>query len=304
MILLELKGFDKIEVDNYTFYRMILMKKKRKETRMKTGGLQAIFFIVLANLVSLPAFGDSSTVEMESRILDKFDGSPYVVDGEEHRYTWKVAASKFATKTPEQTFPVIGVIGTGPLAITRNAGDAGAKSLGIQGAFDRSGFNWIDIYPTLADDTDGSPAEIPLLGRTRFIDVWAWGSNLNYSLEAYIRDNRGVMHVIPMGTLRFAGWRNLRSAVPSGIPMVSNVIPRSTHATTFVKFRVWTDPNERTYVDIERDKLGKVLKIVPFYLYLTQLKVLSDVYETVYDGDELANPKTTTKLWSSGSDSQ
>lgn len=264
---------------------------------MKKGNLRAVFGIVLANLVSLPVFGDASTVEMESRVLDKFDGTAYVVDGEEYHFTWRVVASKFTTKTADQTFPIAGVIGTGPLALVRAAGDTGAKSLGIQGAFDRTGFNWIDIYPTRADDTDQQPIEIPLLGRTRFIDVWAWGSNLNYNLEAYFRDNRGVVHTIPMGSLKFVGWRNLRSAIPSGIPMVSNIVPRSTHASTFVKFRLWTDPKERTYVDIERDKRGKITRIVPFYVYLTQIKVLSDVYESVFDGDELAHPKTTSRLW-------
>lgn len=267
---------------------------------MKEGNLRAVLGIVLANLVSLPVFGDSSTVELVSRVLDKFDGSAYVVDGEEYKYTWKVAASKFTTKTSEQAFPIINVIGTAPLAIERQAGDAGAKSLGIQGAFDRTGFNWIDIYPTRADDADSMPAEIPLVGRTRFIDIWVWGSNLNYRLEAYIRDNRGVMHTIPLGSLKFTGWRNLRSAVPTGIPMISNVTPRSTHATTFVKLRLWTDPKEKTYVDVERDKAGKITKIVPFYMYLCQLKVLSDVYETVYDGDVLADPKKINELWSGG----
>ncbi|MDR2481031.1 MAG: flagellar filament outer layer protein FlaA [Spirochaetaceae bacterium] len=265
---------------------------------MKKGSLQVIFLVVLANLIILPAFGDGSTVEMSSRILEKFDGTPYVVDGEEYHYTWKTVASRFITKIADQSFPVVNVISSAPMALTRAAGEAGAKSLGIQGAFDRQGFNWIDIYPTLTDDPDGNPAEIPLLGRTRFIDIWVWGSNLNYTLEAYIRDNRGVIHTISMGNLKFTGWRNLRSAIPSGIPMVSNIIPRSTHASTFVKFRLWTDPRERTYVDIERDKAGKITKIVPFYVYLTQLKVLSDVYETIYDGDELADPKNTTKLWS------
>ncbi|MDR2509782.1 MAG: flagellar filament outer layer protein FlaA [Spirochaetaceae bacterium] len=265
---------------------------------MKRGGMQAIFVFALASLVILPVFGDASTVEMESRILDKFDGTPYVVDGEEYHYSWKAVGSRFTTQSGEQKFPILNVISTAPMSLNRIAGEGGAKSLGLQGAFDRNGFNWIDIYPTLADDADSSPVEIPLLGRTRFIDIWAWGSNLNYRLEAYIRDNRGVIHSIPMGSLKYTGWKNLRSAIPNGIPMVSNVIPRSTHATTFVKFRLWTDPRERTYVDIERDKMGKIIKIVPFYLYLAQLKVLSDIYETVYDGDELANPKTTTRLWS------
>jgi hypothetical protein len=265
---------------------------------MKKGNLLAVFGIVLANLVRLPAFGDAGTVEMESRILDKFDGTPYVVDGEEYRYTWKAVASKFTTKTSEQTFPVINVITTAPMAIARQTAEA--KSLGVQGAFDRNGFNWIDIYPTRSDDADQQPAEIPLLGRTRFIDLWVWGSNLNYRLEAYIRDNRGVMHTIPLGSLKYTGWKNLRSAVPTGIPMVSNITPRSTHATTFVKLRLWTDPKERTYVDIERDKTGKITKIVPFYVYFSQLKVLSDIYDNIYDGDELSNPKKINQLWSGG----
>lgn len=266
---------------------------------MKRGSLKAVFSIFLAGVLCLPAFADAHTEDIESRILDKFDGTPYVVDGEEYHYTWKTAASRFITKgATGQTFPALGIIGTAPMALARHAGEGGAKSLGLQGSFDRNGYNWIDIYPTLADDTDANPVEIPLLGRTRFIDIWVWGSNLSYRLEAYIRDNRGVIHTIPMGNLKFTGWKNLRSAVPTGIPMVSNTIPRSTHATTFVKLRLWTDPKERTYVDIERDKQGKVTKIVPFYVYFSQLKVLSDVYETVFDGDELANPKTTTKLWS------
>jgi hypothetical protein len=117
-------------------------------------------------------------------------------------------------------------------------------------------------------------------------------------LEAYVRDNQGIMHMIPMGSLRYTGWKNLRVAVPNGIPMVSNVLPRSTHNTTFVKFRVWTNPNERTYVDLTRDSNGKITKLVPFYVYFAQLKVLSDIYESVYDGDLLAEPLEVEKVWS------
>jgi hypothetical protein len=256
-------------------------------------GARAACVIILASLAVLPAFADDNTVELTSIVIDTLNGA-YVVDGVEYHYTWKVEASKWKSKTADQSFPVIAPVQTGPVAITRQ--NAEQKSIGIQGSFDRHGYNWIDIYPT-AVDGDGAPAEIPLRGRTRFIDVWAWGSNLNYHLEAYLRDNRGVIHTLPVGSLKFVGWRNLRATVPTSIPMVATIIPRSTHAVTFVKFRLWTDPRERTYIDVQRDRRGQVTKIIPFYVYLSNVKVLTDIYETIYDGDELSYPENTAKLW-------
>jgi hypothetical protein len=267
---------------------------------MKKGSLAAIFSILFLGSVAVSASADGNTVEMTSRVIENFDGSPYVVDGEEYRYAWQAVGSKYATKTNDQSFPQVAVVNAAPLTLERLAGETGAKSLGVQGAFSRSGFNWIDIYPTISGGEGGQPAEIPLLGRSRAIDVWVWGSNLNYYLEAYIRDNKGMVHVIPLGSLRYLGWKNLRSNIPESIPMIASQIPRSTHAVTFVKFRLWTEPNEKTFLNVEHDAAGKVTKIIPFYLYIAQLKVLTDVYETVYDGDTLANPKTVNELWSSG----
>jgi hypothetical protein len=267
---------------------------------MKKGNFKAVFSTLLLGILSaLPVYSDSGTVEMASRILDNFEGTAYVVDGEEYHYDWKAVASKLTTKTASQTFPIVNSrVSTAPMALQRLASEAGseAKSLGVQGSFDRPGYNWIDVYPTI-EGGDGQAVEIPLLGRTRVIDMWVWGSNLNYSIEAYIRDTKGVMHVIPMGSLRYVGWKNLRSNVPESIPMVSNVVPRSTHASTFVKLRVWADPKERSYVDVIRDGQGKIASIIPFYIYIDQIKVLADIYETIYDGDILANPRIVKGLW-------
>jgi hypothetical protein len=261
---------------------------------MKTGSSKLFCLVLFVSLSAVPAFSDSNTVALESIILDNFDGTPYVLDGVEYKYTWKVSGSKFSTKTDAQTFPIISPVATAPQALLRQKPDI--KSIGIQGAFDRHGYNWIDIYPTLADG-DGQPAEIPLQGRTRVIDVWVWGSNLNYSIEAYIRDNRGMIHAIPLGSLKYIGWQNLRADVPTAIPMIAAILPRSIEDTKFIKFRLWTSPEERSYVSVKRDINGKITEIVPFYVYISQLKVLADIYETVYDGDELAYPKNTEKLW-------
>jgi hypothetical protein len=270
---------------------------------MKKGNLIAVFPVFFLGLLVAPAFADGSTVEILSRVLDNFDGTPYVLnegflpDGTasnvEHRYTWQAVASKYTTKTADQSFPQVGIVNTAPIALQRAGGPNGGKSLGIQGSFDRRGYNWVDIYPTEADVR----TEIPLLGRTRAIDVWVWGANLNYTLEAYIRDNRGMIHIIPLGSLRYIGWKNLRANVPEGIPLVANVMPRGTYDTSFVKFRLWTDPNERTYLGLERDAQGGISKIIPFYVYIAQLKVLTDVFESIYDGDQLGNPRYIEQLW-------
>jgi len=272
---------------------------------MTQGKFKAIFSFVIIGIFAIPlAFADSNTIEMESRILDNFDGTPYTVGGEQYHYTWKAVASKFTTKNGAQVFPIYQIVDTAPTTLARIAQSEGktAKSFGVQGCFDRRGYNWIDIYPTITGG-DGSPTEIPLLGRTRALDLWVWGSNLRYYFEAYIRDNQGMIHVIPMGSLYYEGWKNLRATIPESIPMVSKIIPRSTSLTTFVKFRLWTSPGERTFLDVKRDARGNILSIIPFYLYIAQVKVLSDVYETVYDGDALADPTETEKIWSESASS-
>jgi hypothetical protein len=250
-----------------------------------------VLFVCLA---AQTAFADNNTVALQSIILDNFDGTEYTVDNETYIYDWKTVGSRYSTKAGETQYPRVGYIKTGPQALTRLAQTAGkeAISLGLQGSFDRHGYNWADIYPTVQGGDGTTPAEIPLWGRPHYIDIWVWGANLDYTLSAYIRDNRGIVHEVPMGSLRFTGWKNLRATVPA-VSMVSTVLPRSTHACTFVKFRVTTNPNAPTVIERKQDGT-----IVPFDIYFAQLKVLNDTYETFYDGDELADPKMTDALWS------
>ena len=61
------------------------------------------------------------------------------------------------------------------------------------------------------------------------------------------------------------------------------MLPRL-QSLTLVKFRVWTQPTER---------------VDNFYIYFKQLKVLTDVFESYYDGDELADPQRVQELWAS-----
>ncbi|MDR2101030.1 MAG: flagellar filament outer layer protein FlaA [Treponema sp.] len=246
---------------------------------MKHGSFRAVCLIFLASITALSAFGDEHTVNLESFILESFDGNS--------EYDWRVIASKFATKTDNETFPRLSYVASWPAAIFgANREGKDLKSLGIWGRFDRQGYNWIDVYPVAADGgDDAAPAEIPIPGRAEYLDMWVWGSNLNFYVEAYVRDYQGVVHCIRLGDIGYTGWKNIRATIPGTIPQSKRVLPRLA-TLRFVKFRIWTQPAER---------------VNNFYIYFDQFKVLTDTFELNYDGDELADPARVQELWNGNS---
>jgi hypothetical protein len=243
---------------------------------MKHGSFKAGCLILWACITVFSAFGDDNTVDYESVVLESFDGNS--------DYVWKTDASKFATQTDEGTFPQLSYVAAWPIAAFgyNRDGSKDLKSLGIHGRFDRRGYNWIDVYPTLADGgDDAGPTEISIPGRISYMDLWVWGSNLDYYIEAYVRDHQGVVHNIRMGSIGHAGWKNLRAVIPNNIRQSKRILPRLA-GLTFVKFRIWTQPTE---------------KVGDFYIYFKQFKVLTDTFESLYDGDELADPERVQELW-------
>jgi hypothetical protein len=245
---------------------------------------------------------------VESKILETFDNE------EDSKYVWRKDASRYAVgKDPVDKdnpafadlgladgdfFPKVNYFKTWPMALFKtNREGRNLQSLGIWGKFKRMGFNWIDIYPTLKSQGDDAQAfEIPLPGRVRALDLWVWGSGLDYYLEAYLRDQRGVIHVVPMGSLKYRGWENLRGTIPHSVPQNRAIIPDPTTAGViaadnennrsvylkFVKFRIWTTPRE---------------EVANFYIYFDQFKILTDIFESLYDGDELADPFWVRENW-------
>lgn len=245
---------------------------------MKHGGFKAAC-LVLLSCIALSSIGsDERTLNLESKILESFDG--------DSGYVWRLAASKFATRTDSETFPKLSYLAVWPDALWgRNREDKELKSLGIWGRFDRKGYNWIDVYPVKeGEGEDAAPAEIPIPGRAKSIDLWVWGSNYNFYLEAYIRDYKGVIHRIDMGDLWFTGWKNLRANIDEGIPQAKRQLPNR-QGLTFVKFRIWTRPIER---------------VDNFQIYFDQVKILTDTFESLFDGDELIDPDRVNELWSAG----
>jgi len=244
---------------------------------MKQTSFKFICLIVWACITVFSGFGDDVTNSLETKILESFNGdsdSPLV---------WKAVGSRFITKINDVTYPITNYVEAWPIAVfgyNRGSDSTPVKSFGINGRFDRQGYNWIDVYPTLKETPD-TPYEIPIPGRVQNMDMWVWGANLKYYIEVYVRDYMGVIHSLKLGDISYTGWRNLKVNIPTTIRQSRRILP-SYAALTFVKFRIWTQPVE---------------KVDNFYIYFKQFKVLTDMFESLFDGNDLADPRNVERLW-------
>jgi hypothetical protein len=260
---------------------------------MKYGSIKAVCFVILACVIVMPAIGDGQTVDLTSIVLESFNGDTTHEwnDGRHPRtyvFSWALDASKFATKETDEdgnelVYPQSTYVKAWPVAVFGFSRDD-LKSLGIRGRFDRQGYNWIDVHPVTGEGDNIQPFEIPLPGRVRYFDLWVWSANMDLYVEGYIRDYQGIVHVIQFGDLAYTGWRNLRAYIPNSIRQEKRAMP--SHAgLKFVKFRIWTRPNA---------------KVEDFYVYFKQFKALTDTFETMFDGDQLADPDLIPGLWAGG----
>jgi hypothetical protein len=260
---------------------------------MKHGSIKFVCLVVLAFMTLMSAFGDEVTVDLKSIVLESFNGDTAHEwnDGRRARsydFSWALSASKFATKVEdndgnETRYPRSTYVDSWPIALFGyNRQGEVLKSFGIHGRFDRQGYNWIDVYPVQqGDDDETSPFEIPMPGRVRYLDLWVWGANLDHYIEAYVRDFQGIVHIVRLGSINYTGWKNLRVNIPNYIRQAKRIQPALAQLR-FVKFRIWTQPTER---------------VGNFYVYLKQFKILTDTFEALFDGDELADPDMILEFW-------
>jgi len=275
---------------------------------MKQGSLKFICLIILACITVLSVHGQYHgqyrAENLNNWVLETFNGVGDSI------YKWKTDSSRFISKKGDVQYPVLGYVDAYPSQAFRGGKVEGVpRSLGLNGCFDRRGYNWIDIYPYLADDKDEKPIGIPIPGRMKRMDMWVWGCNLRYYMEAYFKDFQGVIHVLPFGDVSYRGWKNLYVNIPGNINQTtwtqSEPLERAEQLNIdlsdkpqirdepaypslhFIKFRLWTQPVER---------------VDSFYIYFKQLKILTDTNEALFDGSDLNDPNKIKKLWADKKD--
>jgi hypothetical protein len=234
----------------------------------------AIALVLL--IVSIPAvlsaqyYGPpgGSRFEMEdirSVLLDGFENEDN---------NWQVSASRFT----HEDFPQLkmGIEGA-PIALSGavTGAEENRYILGIRSAFTRKGYNQVWIYPE---------EEIVLPGEVQKLDVWVWGANYSYELEVHLRDYRGIVHKLSLGSLAFIGWRNLSVVIPNSIPQYIRYLPME-RPLTLVRLVIWTTPTER---------------VDDFICYFDHLKILTDMFRDRFDGDRLADE--SREIWGMASE--
>jgi hypothetical protein len=240
---------------------------------MKRGVLLFLCLLVLVLLLAPSLlFADEQTENLVSHVLESFDPETRTTE-------WLVTGSKFVTEGfPKQTY-----IEAWPEALYgANREELDLQTLGAYFKFDRKGYNYIEFIPVTeneAGETVNKP--IPIPGFVKKIDLWAWGSDFDYYLEVHIMDPRGVVHVLNMGSLNHVGWKNLSTNIPSYIPQSKNYAPYL-QGLELVKVVLWTKPEE---------------SVNECYFYLDQIKVLTDVFISRFDGDALTDPDKIEELW-------
>jgi hypothetical protein len=228
------------------------------------------FFLFTSALI----MADETTMNLSSVVLDGFD--------QPDKSLWIVKGSNFAT----QGFPQTSFMKAYPAALFgKNKDNKELASLGVHGKFDRKAYNFIELIPAKkADDGTLTPNPIGIPGRVKSLDLWVWGSNYDYYMDVHIRDYLGVDHVLRMGDLLYEGWKDLNVNIPSSLPQSRRYIPRF-QGLVITEFVIWTRPTE---------------KVDDFYIFIDQLKVLTDMFEARFDGDELADSDTLNQIWSAG----
>jgi len=268
---------------------------------MKQGKFIFFCLIIWACVTVMSVHAQDRAVTYATWILESFNGSGDSI------YNWKVTGSNFRTITDDGVeYPRSLFVDAYPSQAFRagRTGDDHPRSLGINGRFNRRGYNWIDVYPVLANDSEEVHVGIPIPGNLKDMDMWVWGSMLRCYIEIYLKDHRGVIHVINMGDINHRGWKNIHVTIPPNIPQGTWVhsepllraravgidisdrpqirLEPAYPSLHFVKFRIWTLP-----VQIVSD----------FHVYFKQLRILTDVFEALFDGSDLADPTNIDSIW-------
>ncbi|MBI9099950.1 MAG: flagellar filament outer layer protein FlaA [Spirochaetaceae bacterium] len=257
---------------------------------MKRGSLFILGLILLIILPVGSAFGDERTLKLESRVIESFDAPGDITYEDGTSVYWQVRGSKFSMEgyprmayAPE-TWP-IDLFGKNP------ENRESLQTFGINGKFLRQGYNTIEVIPGQGEGDDWVEKPIPLPGRIKMFDFWVWGSNYNYSIEAHFMDYRGITHRFEMvpavegrrysGSINFSGWRNMYIDIPNYVKQAQSHKPNY-EGLSLTKIVIRTHPEEA---------------VDNFYVYLDNLKVLTDFHESFYDGFELSAEEKIAEIW-------
>jgi hypothetical protein len=127
------------------------------------------------------------------------------------------------------------------------------------------------------------------------IDLWVWSGNYDYYLEAFVRDYKGIVYTLPMGNLTHVGWKNFRVKCTYQHPAIQEIPSQNRKSPTGQ-----VQDLDQAYRSGRRPGQGRAPQHEKaIYFYFDQLKILTDTFEVLFDGDGLSDPKLIEELWGS-----
>ena len=232
--------------------------------------LRAVLIVLIGIVLVIPSLSFAQYFSLGLNFQMEDIRSVILDDFEDNDNNWQTSASRFTDDAfPKTKFGVEGA----PIALSRaSSAEENKYVMGVGAAFTRKGYNKIWVYPE---------EEIVIPGHAKKLDVWVWGANYYYSPYVHLRDYRGIVHKLPLGSLHFMGWRNLSVEIPPQIPQEVRYLPLE-KPLSLVRFEIWTEPRER---------------VDDYIIYFDHLKVLTNMYKQRFDGDVLAD--MSDEIWSS-----
>ncbi len=177
-----------------------------------------------------------------------------------------------------------------------NLGLKADKVLGIKFRFRYPGKNVVYIQPPKEVDwvkrtpvktydqvlrTDIQERGLQLPGRARAISLWVHGRGNPYTLELWIKDYRGNVHILNKQTIDFVGWRPLTYQLPTNLPQASDTYPM-TRTAKLVRLVLREVTNVAGFHSATSRRNSSDV-----YVFFDQIKVLTDIYEVSFDGQDL-----------------
>jgi len=256
-------------------------------------------FVVMAGMVFVGVFPEKAQSRIVTNVQPDISAEQYnalVVEDFETQSDWVVETVPKKHQDPKKDpVPVLELkyIDGGPADLIPekwsplNKGLDKKKCLGVHFKFRYPGFNSVHLLPPLEvqwddptkkvltyDSRTGQEVQeraIQLPGRAKAISVWVHGRGNNYDLEVWVKDYKGDVHILKMGSLNFVGWRPMKAYIPEYVPQETNSYPQ-TRVTKIVRFVIRAKPDAGSE-DV--------------FLFFDQIKVLTDTFEVNFDGQNL-----------------
>lgn len=145
--------------------------------------------------------------------------------------------------------------------------------------------DWKERTPVMTYDqalrTDVQERGLQIPGRAKAISLWVHGRGFPYTLELWVKDFRGDVHILERQSINFVGWRPMIFDVPQNIPQSSDSYP-VTRTAKLVRMVI----REVTSVGGEHSRTS-ARNASDIYVFFDQIKVLTDTYEVYFDGQDM-----------------